>query len=198
MSKRSRPDRVLRARSGFGTALVAGISLVLLLGGVPACRRPGGTTDRGAPSASAAASAAVAPITPSAKPPSSLELSGTYVAERAVIEMTRGEGRQVAWDQDDGKEGAGTGKLAVRIDEEGTARGTAEGVLGGQIVRGILDGDTLRLTLVPEVAGQERSFSGVLVAERRGEEFQGDLRASSGDSKLVRRGTATLSRRVSP
>jgi len=188
-----------RSRPTLGSAVVVGASLVLLVAGDLACRSSGDTrAESGAASASASTVAVVDPVPSSVAPSKSLELSGTYVTERAMIEMKREEGRQAAWDQDDGKEGTGPGTLAVSIDDRGTARGTAEGAMGAQIVRGVLDGDTLRLTLGPEGGGEGRSFSGILVAERRGDEFRGDLRASSGDSRLVRRGTATLTRRASP
>ncbi len=201
MSARSCPARALLGHAGRD--LLAGLALILATADLAACRGSGGpaagdTAASAATSASASASAVVTANLPGAAPARRLELTGTYLVERAAIEMTREEGREAAWDQDDGTQGSGPGKLALTVDEQGTVRGTAVGALGAQGIRGVLDGDTLRLLLDPEVGREGSSFSGVVTAERRGEEFRGDLRASSGDSHLIRRGTVVLTRRSAP
>jgi len=186
-----------------GCDRLAGLVLILATTVLAACRGSSG------PAAGEAAASAAAPTFASASvaraahpvgavPARRVELTGTYLVERAAIEMTPEEGREAAWDQDDGTQGSGPGTLALTVDEQATVRGQAAGALGAQGVRGVLDGDALRLLLEPEAGREGRHFSGVVTAERRGDEFRGDLRASSGDSHLIRRGTVVLTRRPAP
>jgi len=105
------------------------------------------------------------------------------------------DGAIAAWGQDDGKAFAGKGELSLRISPDGAVAGTAQGALGAQRVVGMLDGDHLRLQLLPAATGSGESVAqGTWVGERQGASFAGKLHAASGDGTKVREGTLALNR----
>ncbi|MBN2192752.1 MAG: hypothetical protein JW751_08025 [Polyangiaceae bacterium] len=173
------------------------LASVLALAVAGGCKRASESAPEGGV-ATAFTSVAAARPAPSAFAAARTAFAGTYLTERFVIEMTPEQGRIPAWDREDGKEGSGPGTLAITLDERGTVRGTAAGALGEQTVNGVLDRDTLRLTLAPVAGRSGRVFSGVIIAEREGNGYAGTLRASSGDSTLVRQGTVSVSPRNGP
>jgi hypothetical protein len=147
-----------------------------------------------APSASVAAAAApsasasAAPAKPKA-PWFVGTWSGSYESQHYLIEMSKKQGGVKAWADDPGEAGAGDGKLTLTINEDRQVTGTSQGALGDLLAAGELDGDRLRVALSPrDPRGQEpsASYSGTLIAMRRGDALEGRIQASSGDSKTVR------------
>lgn len=160
-----------------------------------ACQRAPTAEDRAAPPASASISKALPPASAGGpavaltKNPYAGRWSGTYEAalERVVLPV----GGIRAWKEDDGAAGAGKGTLSVEVSADGSARGEATGPLGAQTLRGIADEHGLRLTLAPKEP-DVRGFSGTLVAAKSADRVTGQLRASSGDSLVVRKASVEL------
>ncbi len=117
--------------------------------------------------------------------------SGSYSAERYVIELPIGG--VAAWAKDDGSKASGPGELKLTVDAEGLVSGSAKGALGAHVVRGRIVEDTMRLDLLPEEPSTE-ALRGAGTTEREGETLKGELRASSGDSLTVRKASLTLTK----
>lgn len=135
------------------------------------------------PTASAQASASAAP---KPKPPWYIgHWSGAYAASKQ--DMGKMVGPEIAWQKDEGGTARGVGKLSLDISKERHVIGKASGPLGNMGARGTLDGDTLRLRLVP-AEHQVGAFTGIVIAHREGNAdiLEGTLHASSGNSKIVR------------
>lgn len=162
------------------------LALILLAG----CKQ----NDAPAPAASAAApSAAPAASAPPVvqKPWYEGSWSGTYAAERHVIELPIGA--VAAWAKDDGSKASGPGEIKLTIDADGLASGSAKGALGEHAVRGRVVEESLRLELVPQQPTAE-SLRGAGVTQREGEGLKGEVKASSGDSLTVRKASLTLTK----
>jgi hypothetical protein len=162
------------------------LGLVLLV----ACKQesaPPPAASQASASAAPSASVAAAP----AKPWYAGSWSGTYAAERHVIELPIGA--VAAWAKDDGTRASGPGELKLTVDDEGLVSGSAKGALGAHSVRGRVIDDALSLELVPEEATIE-ALRGTGLTRREGEGLKGELKASSGDSLTVRKASFTLSK----
>jgi hypothetical protein len=133
-------------------------------------------------SAAAPASASAAPVAQAAWYVG--KWSGSYEAQHYLIEVKKGEGLK-QWADDEGKEGAGDGKLELDVGQDGTISGTASGVLGEMLASGRVDEESFRVQLKPKNP-TEASFQGFFVAKREGAAVKGRLSASSGDSLKVR------------
>jgi hypothetical protein len=143
--------------------------------------------------------AATASATPAAPAPPQApwyvgRWSGKYESRRYEMKMPRAEGAVREWADDPGKAGAGSGTLAIEVNDGGTAAGTATGPLGELIATGAVENDALTLQLRPAKTGSPTAevFNGFIVAKREGAALKGSLRASSGDGVLVRDGTVEL------
>ncbi len=133
-------------------------------------------------SASAQASAAEKPPPPPWYPG---HWSGTYASVKQYMDPMVGP--EIKWQQDEGGTAHGFGKLSLDIDKDRHVTGKASGPLGDMLVSGTLDGETLRIRLLP-VVQHVGAFKGMLVAQRKGKKdsFEGSLHASNGMSTTVR------------
>jgi hypothetical protein len=147
---------------------------------------PAGSQGAAAPSAAAAPAAR--------KPWYEGSWAGTYKSERHVMDVAVGAPRQ--WSKDDGSKAAGDGTLELSVAADGVVSGSAKGPLGTHSLRGRADEQGLNVELVPEPQEVE-AFRGVLQTQRSGENLTGELRASSGDSLVVRKAAVTLSKKPS-
>lgn len=155
---------------------------------------------KAAPAASTAPSAEAAPSAQaSAKPPEKPWFEGEWHAtldvQRHQIEQTKAEGKVKAWAEDDAK-ATGKGDMKLTIDAKGDVTGSVTGPLGDLAAAGMVDGNTLRVRFQPKQAElpPPEIFNGVLLAEKSGQGFAGDLKASSGDSLLVRKASVVLTK----
>ena len=98
------------------------------------------------------------------------------------------------WQKDPGQPGTGAGTLKVSIDAQGQAEAQTDGALGRLQGTGAVEGDSLRVRLTP-VESDPSGFSGLLNASREGDGWVGNLRASSGDSKVVRSADVKLEKK---
>jgi hypothetical protein len=117
---------------------------------------------------------------------------GKYDAKRHQLDVAPDAGRIRAWDDDDGTRGTGTGVLEIAIDADGRVTGSSKGALGDLSASGAVEGESVRLRLLPRPGAPGLAFAGYMVAERNSEVLTGVLRASSGDSLLVRRAEVEL------
>jgi len=139
-----------------------------------------------APRPSAASASAVASAAPAPKPPWYIgHWSGTYASVKHYMDPMVGP--EIAWKKDEGGTAHGFGKLSLDMDKDRHVTGKASGPLGDMAVRGTLDGDTLRVRLLP-VEQDVGAFKGKLIAKRQGktDSFEGKLHASGGMSQIVR------------
>lgn len=123
--------------------------------------------------------------------------AGTYDAKHYLIEMKKKNGAQPAWEKDDGGTASGEGKFTLEMDEKGVVTGSAEGPLGPMDVSGGLQEEKeLSLRLRSKTPDEESAqvFNGYVLAQKKGEGFEGTLRASSGDSLTVRDAKVVLKR----
>lgn len=157
---------------------------------------PAPSSDPSAASADPSAATASTPATSSSASAQTAwyvgKWSGTYHAELQPIVMQRAEGMVPAWAADDGKNAAGLGKLELDVDPDGLAQGRSEGPLGILDATGMVDHDTLRVSLVPRATEPSKAFHGFLVGTRSDKGISGNLQASSGDSLVVRKATVEL------
>jgi len=121
--------------------------------------------------------------------------TGKYDAKRREVEVAPDAGRLRAWDDDDGTQGTGPGEIEISIDAEGRVTGKGKGALGEMIVSGAVEGESVRLRLLPPAGVSGPAFAGYVVADRKGGDLVGVLAASSGDSLLVRRAEVELEKR---
>lgn len=169
-------------------------ALALASLGLFACDR-----EKASPAASAAPSAAAPSAQASAKPPEKPWFEGEWHAtldvQRHQIEQTKQEGKIKAWAEDDAK-ATGKGDMKLTIDGTGNVTGSVTGPLGELAAAGMLDENTLRVRFQPKQAElpPPEIFNGVLLAEKSGEGFAGDLQASSGDSLVVRKASVVLTK----
>jgi hypothetical protein len=121
---------------------------------------------------------------------------GKYDARSQSIDVAADAGRMHVWDEDDASQGTGAGKLEITIDAAGIARGKSRGPLGELVVSGAVEDDSVRLRLLPPAGTRGPAFAGYVVLDHREGKLTGSLRASSGDSALVRRAEVTLEKRT--
>ncbi|HEY4157650.1 MAG TPA: hypothetical protein VGM29_06115 [Polyangiaceae bacterium] len=114
---------------------------------------------------------------------------GSYLAENAAPKAEVGAPRQ--WQKDDGKTAVGPGTLTLSIADDGAIQGSAQGVLGDEVLNGKVENDVVRGTLL---ASNDTSFRGTLIAARSGDGFTGSIHASSADSNTVRAASLELKR----
>lgn len=153
------------------------------------CKKGGGIApDPGASSATASASA----VPEKPKPWYQGTWSGAYQVALHRVELPAGGVRE--WKTDDGGVASGPGTIQIDVDAEGSASGKAEGALGTLQVRGLADDEGLRLELLPASKPEPGAFRGVLVATREDDKLRGTLRASTGDSLVVRAAEIELHR----
>jgi hypothetical protein len=166
--------------------------LVLALALTAGCKQEGG--QQAAPSTSQSAAPAAAPSASAAavqKPWYEGQWTGSYAAERFLIELPIGA--VASWAKDDGSKASGPGEVKLSVDADGLVSGSATGALGSHAVRGRVIEDSLRLELVPAEASTE-ALRGAGLTQREGESLKGELRASSGDSLTVRKASLTLTK----
>ena len=155
------------------------------------CKQQGGepapaTSQSAIPVAAPSASAAAAQ-----KPWYQGNWSGSYTAERYVIELPIGA--VASWSKDDGSRASGPGELKLTVDADWLVSGSAKGALGTHAVRGNVLEDSLRIELVPEQATPD-ALRGAGLTQREGDGLKGELKASSGDSLTVRKASLTLTK----
>src|SRR5205814_2053105 len=126
-----------------------------------------------------------------AKPWFSGTFQGSYEAKLAPVEVKVGAVKE--WAADDGKASSGSGKLELKIDDDGSVDGTSDGALGPSHASGKVEDDTLRVVLAPS---DGTGLRGVLVATKEGEGFRGSISASSGDSLRVRQAAIDLKKQA--
>jgi len=143
-------------------------------------------------SATAAPSASVTAPTEKPKPWHVGTWTGTYQSIPRRVEMKKGEGLLKEWTEDDGGVATGQGELTLRIDEAGSVEGENKGALGDLKASGEVDENTLRVRLKPADLAAPSALSGFVLAEKQGEAFAGTLKASTGDSLVVREATIKL------
>ena len=144
-----------------------------------------------ASSVSAPVASAAAASSAKAKPWFSGVFQGSYEAKLAPVEIKVGAVK--AWATDDGKASSGPGKLDLKIDDDGSVDGTADGALGPGHASGKVEDDTLRVLLEPSDAN---GLHGVLVATKDGDGFRGSIEASSSDSLRVRQAAIELKKQA--
>jgi hypothetical protein len=129
------------------------------------------------------ASAASAPSAAAAQTKNDLvgSFMGKYSAKAFQIEVENSGVRE--WKKNEGKAGVGDGNLKLQVADDGVVSGSVDGALGTLLANGKLDGSTLKADLRPS---EGDGFRGLLVAEKQGSGFHGNIRASTGDSLNVR------------
>jgi hypothetical protein len=165
-------------------------SACAMLGLATGCKSHAGER---APVASAAPAASASVTAPAAKekPWFSGVFRGSYQAKLAPVEVKVGAAKE--WGKDDGKASSGSGKLELKIDDDGLVDGTSDGALGASHASGKVEDDTLRVALAPTDAS---GLHGVLVATKEGDGFRGSIEASSGDSLRVRQAPIELQKQA--
>jgi hypothetical protein len=162
------------------------VALVLLA----ACKREESSTTTA--SATPASSAPVAAPAEKPKPWYVGAWTGSYQSVPRRVEMKKSEGLLKEWAEDDGGVATGEGKVTLRIDEAGSVEGESKGALGDLVASGEVDENTLRVRLKPADLAAQHALSGVLLAEKQGAAFAGTMKASTGDSLVVREATIKL------
>jgi len=127
------------------------------------------------------------------------EWSGPFTAKPFRVEMSAKEGAIKEWEEDDGTAFAGEGQLQLSVDANGNVSGKASGPLGYLLASGEVDGETLRVGLRSErPASADQIGTGTLIVDRKGDQLEGTLRASTGDSRKLRIASLTLSKEAGP
>jgi hypothetical protein len=125
--------------------------------------------------------------------------TGTYQASLFKIELTGAEGAVQEWSKDDPSAFTGSGTLKLVVTEDHRVTGSVDGPLGKLVASGEVDGETLRVSLGPAAPVPTDQVShATLVATRKGDAFEGRLRASTGNSLKVRVAAVTLARQSGP
>ena len=155
------------------------------------------------PTPNAASASVASPIASgSAAPPAKAKpwyvgaWTGKYEARHYLVETKKGEGAR-EWQNDDGGDGEGDGKLELQVAEDGAITGTASGPLGPMTATGAVDDQSFRVRLRPSEP-TETAFHGFFVAKREGASVKGTLQASSGDSLKVRDAPVELTAKGKP
>jgi hypothetical protein len=181
----------MRGRVRSGAALVV---LAVAVAGAPGCKKDAPKEQPARPAAPAAAQPAPKPT-----PWYVGEWSGTYQASLFKIEMTDAEGAVKEWSKDDPSTFTGSGTLKLRVTEDHKVSGDLDGPLGNLAASGEVDGETLRVSLEPAApAAADQVSHATLIATRRAGAFEGQLRASTGNSLKVRVAAVTLAKQPGP
>jgi hypothetical protein len=154
------------------------------------------------PTTGAASSAARAAPSAPAKPEAPWyegKWTGSYKTERQPMDAGKA-GSISGWKTDDGSRASGTGKIEVVISADKSISGKSSGPLGELAATGEIEGETLRIQLVPVnvEAGAAMMMKGVVVAHRTAQGVEGTLNASSGDGEIVRKGSVELKKQAAP
>ena len=139
----------------------------------------------------AATSSSAAP----ARPKSTLQgtWTATFKSELAKVTLEPGVSDK-AWASDKGDAAVGEGTIELTIAESGLVKGTLKGALGELLIAGMAEGDVVNGTFTAE-RPEPATFSGTIELANKAGVLEGELRASSGDAKLVRRGTLSLKKK---
>jgi hypothetical protein len=192
----------MRIGTGTSKRVTTAIAGAICVAALTACddHRPPGSGPRPPPSAtvpvasgSASGPQPIASAQAAEPDPRVGRWTATYRAARAVVEIPPGLPAKT-WQRDDGSSASGEGRIELSIDKDGQARGSAEGPLGKLALRGIVDGDSLRVGVSPQTPTEEPAFAGLLVAALAEGLFVGELRVSSGDGTIVRSAPVRLAR----
>lgn len=143
-----------------------------------------------APSASQAAPSA--PSALSAAPETGRWI-GAYDAKKGNVEIPKGVSYD-AWNDDDGKRRAGKGSIELDVAGDGEVTGSARGALGEQQLRGRIVEGFLEVGVTPVDPDSENAMRGVLTGEMKADRITAELRAASGDARIVRQASVTLRR----
>ena len=181
--------------------------LLLLIGGVFGCENTKASGTAAAPSASAAPTVRASASTSSSAPPTARSASpataveaptvvgewrGPFQAELAKVTLDPGVGDST-WAKDKGTAAVGKGQLELTVASDGQVRGKLSGALGDLVLFGVAEGGLVHGTFSAEQP-EPTSMSGTVELTLTGDALGGELRASSGDAKLVRRATLSLKR----
>lgn len=168
--------------------------LALLL--LSACSK---TPSRGAApvaSASAAIAAASASAAAVAAAPKAAWFVGTWKGDFAVARRdsttTTKEGGPANWEKDDGKKLAGPGSLQLTVDAAGDLTGSLSGALGELLLRGRIDGEELRASLVAKSEDPTAIHNGYIALLHQGDALKGTLSAATGDAQTLRQAVLEL------
>jgi hypothetical protein len=186
-------------RSTNGGAARAALALLVLPAACNDAREAAPTaapaaTAPGPSAAAAGASASASAEPPPAPPPPRWAgtWSGKYRAEKATPTLDPTVVVK-SWKKDDGATATGEGTLQVTVGEGGAVRGEVGPPLGPADVRGVVEDDRLRASIVPR-DGAERAFRGTLEGDVEGDALVVTIRASDGAAVTVRRGEGKLAR----
>lgn len=159
------------------------------------------------PAVASASVSAVVPSAPASAAPSAAEPSGAWyvgtwkgdftAAKRQAVTSTK-EGAPAAWDKDDGKRLAGPSSMEITVTSAGAVTGRVKGSLGDLGVRGKVEGEELRASLVPQSDDLTAIQNGYVVMTRDADTLKGRLSAASGDALVLRHGEMTLKKSIQP
>jgi hypothetical protein len=145
-----------------------------------------------APASSTASSGRSA--TPRERSPFAGSWRGAFTAERGAVTVPSGVPYR-AWEKDPG--GAlGEGAIELTIADDGAISGSLKGALGELVVAGRMEDGALAAGLSPSDPDAENAMTGVLTGDAKGEAIAVELRVSSGDGRVVRKGTSELRRQA--
>lgn len=157
----------------------------------------GSSTTTSAPGQGASSVKGSSPAPSAAAPIPKSNLAGTwtapFVSERAKLTLDPGVFDK-AWAADEGKDAVGDGTLELTIEEDGRVKGKLGGALGELTLAGMADGDVVNATFSSE-RPEPTTFAGTIELAKKGDALEGELRASNGDAKIVRRATLTLKKK---
>lgn len=170
-----------------------------------ACSKDAQKSSEQRPAASASAAvvpSASASATPSANEPGGAWYVGTWkgefvAAKRQAVTSTK-EGAPAAWDKDDGTRLAGPSSVEIIVDSASNVTGSVKGSLGELGVRGKVEGEELRASLVPKNDDLTAIQNGYLVMTHEADTLKGRLSAASGDALVLRHGEMTLKKSPQP
>lgn len=117
---------------------------------------------------------------------------GGFEAKAAPIQLAEKAANEKAWSKDDGSKSTGKGELTVTVDSDGKATGAASGALGEATLDGAVEEERVTLRFEPKDPTSPEGLSGVIVLTRGNGTLDGELKASTGDSLLVRKASITL------
>lgn len=161
--------------------------LVLVVGGCDETKKPTPTpiaTTSATVGVSATASASAAASAAAPDPAKAVKWTGTYESKHVVLE-TPEKVKDVTWKNDDGTKAVGKGQLSMTVND-GSIAGDATGPLGPQKLTGVLDGTTLRLSLIPADPTSAHSMTGSGVGELKDGVISGKLRCAGPKAVVVR------------
>ncbi len=158
----------------------------------PASAAPSARASTSTTSSAPAAASSAKPKAPAEAPTVVGEWRGPFQAELARVTLDPGVG-DATWAKDKGTDAVGKGQLELTVANDGQVRGKLTGALGELTFVGVAEGALVHGTFSAEKP-EPASMSGTIELALTGEALGGELRASSGDAKLVRRATLTLKR----